>query len=72
MCSVDNLNLILAALAGCNLRLELLNRSEGDVTTVIAGMDGTISDEDLKKEIMRCFSNALTMIQAIGVLRGIR
>ena len=61
-----------AASAGCNLKLELLNRSEGDVTTVIAGMDDTVSDEDLKEEIMRCFSNALTMIQAIGVLRGIR
>ena len=24
--------------AGCSLRLELLNRSQGDVTTVIAGM----------------------------------
>ena len=62
----------LALLAGCSLRLELLNRSEGDVTTVITGMDGTISDDDLKEEIMRCFSNAPTMIQAIGVLRGIR
>ena len=40
--------------------------------TVIAGMDDTVSDEDLKEEIMRCFSNASTMIQAIGVLRGIR
>ena len=64
--------LSLAALAGCNLRLELFNRSEGDVTTVIAGMDDTISDEDLKEEIMRCFSNAPTMIQVIEVLRGIR
>ena len=54
------------------LRLELFNRSEGDVTTVIAGMDDTISDEDLKEEIMRCFSNAPTMIQVIEVLRGIR
>ena len=62
----------LALLAGCSLRLELLNRSVGDVTTIIAGMDDTISDDDLKEEIMRCFSNALTMIQAIGVLRGIR
>ena len=62
----------LAASAGHNVRLELLNRSEGDVMTVIAGVDDTISDEDLKEEIMRCFSNALTLIQAIGVLRGIR
>ena len=45
----------LALLAGCNLRLELLNRSEGDVTTIIAGMDDMVSDDDLKEEIMRCF-----------------
>ena len=62
----------LALSAGCSLRLELLNRSEGDVTTVIAVMDDTVSDDDLKEEIMRCFSNAPTMIQSIGVLRGIR
>ena len=62
----------LATLAGHSLSLELLNRSEGDVMTVIAGMDDTISDDNLKEEIMRCFSNVPTMIQAIGVLRGIR
>ena len=62
----------LATSAGCSLRLELLNRSEGDVTTIIAGMDDTMGDDDLKEEIMRCFSNAPTTIQAIRVLRGIR
>ena len=62
----------LASSAGSNLRLKLLNRSEGDVTTIIAGMDENVSDEDLKEEIMRCFSNAPTMIQAVGVLRGIQ
>ena len=36
------------------MRLELLNRSEGDVTTIIAGMDDTMGDDDLKEEIMRC------------------
>ena len=61
----------LATSAGCSLRLELLNRS-GDVTTTIARMDDTVSNDDLKEEIRRCFSNAPTMIQAIGVLRGIR
>ena len=60
----------LATLAGCSLRLELLNRSEGDVTTIIAGMDDTGGNDDLKEEIMRCFSNAPTMVQAISVLRG--
>ena len=64
--------LSLATLAGCSLRLELLNRPEGDVTRVIAGMDDSVSDDDLKEEIMRCFSNASTMIQSLGVLRGIR
>ena len=62
----------LATLAGHSLRLELLNRSEGDVRTVIAGMDDTVRNYDLKEEIMRCFSNAPTMIQVIGVLGGIR
>ena len=62
----------LTTLAGCSLRLELLNRSEGDVMTVIAGMDDTVIDDNLKEEFMRCFSNAPTMTQAIGVLRGIR
>ena len=62
----------LALSAGYSLRLELLNRSEGDVTTIITGMDDTVSDDNLKEEIMRCFLNASTMIQAIGVLRGIR
>ena len=46
--------------------------SEGDVTTIIAGMDDTMGGDDLKEEIMRCFSNAPTMIQANRVLRGIR
>ena len=67
------LNLIPSNISrACSLRLELLNRSEGDVTTIIAGMDDTVGDDDLKEEIMRCFSNAPTMIQAIRVLRGIR
>ena len=52
------------------MRLELLNRLE-DVMTIITGMDDNVNDEDLKEEIMRCFSNAPTTIQAIGVLRGI-
>ena len=62
----------LATLVGHCLRLVLLNRSEGDVTIVIAGMDDTVSYDDFKEEIMRCFSNAPTMKQAIRVLRGIR
>ena len=62
----------LAVSVGRKLRLELLNRVEGDVMTMIAGMDDNIDDEDLKEEIMRCFSNAPTTIQAIAMLRGIR
>ena len=54
----------LAISAECSLRLELLNRSEGDVTTFIAGMDDTVGHDELKEEIMRCFSNAPTMVQA--------
>ena len=62
----------LALLAGHNLILELLNRSEGDVTMIIAGMDDTVSNDNLKEEVMSCLSNVPTMIKAIGVLRGIR
>ena len=50
----------------------LQNRSEGDVTTIIAGMDDTMGDDDLKEEIMRCFLQCPTMVQAISILRGIR
>ena len=39
---------------------------------MIAGMNDSVDDEDLKEEIMRCFSNIPTTIQAIGVLRGIK
>ena len=39
----------LSTSAGCSLRLELLNRSEGDVTTAIAGMHDTVSNDVLKK-----------------------
>ena len=31
-----------------------------------------MGDDDLKEKIMRCFSNAPTMVQAISILRGIR
>ena len=31
-----------------------------------------MGNDDLKEEIMRCFSNAPTMVQAISILRGIR
>ena len=41
----------LATSAGCSLSLELLNRPEGDVMTVIAGMDDTVSDDDLKERL---------------------
>ena len=34
----------IAASTGRNLRLELLNRSEGDVMTIIAGMDDNVDD----------------------------
>ena len=35
-------------------------------------MDDEVNDEDLKEEIMHCFSNAPTKIQAIQALRAIR
>ena len=52
--------------------IEQIGRLEGDVMTMVAGMDDNVEDEDLKEEIMRCFSNTPTTIQAIGVLRGIQ
>ena len=42
------------------------------VATMLAGMDDEVHDEDLKEEIMCCFSNAPTKIQAIQALRAIR
>ena len=57
---------------GRNLRMELLNRADGHVATMLAGMDYEVNDEDLKEEIMHCFSNAPTKIQAIQALRAIR
>ena len=42
------------------------------MATMLAGMDDEVNDEDLKEEIMRCFSNAPTKIQAIQALRAIR
>ena len=39
---------------------------------MLAGMDDEVSDEDLKEEIMHCFSNAPTKFQAIQALRAIR
>ena len=62
----------LAILTGRNLRMELLNRSEGSVITMLSTMNEEVSDEDLKEELMRCFSNAPTMVQAISLLRGIK
>ena len=62
----------LATSTGRDLRMELLNRPEGNVMMMLAGMNKEIDDEGVKEELMRCFSNALTTIQAIGVLRGMK
>ena len=42
------------------------------MATMLAGMDDEVNEEDLKEEIMHCFSNAPTKIQAIQALRAIR
>ena len=62
----------LCVLTGRNLRMELLNRAEGDVMTMLAGMNEDLDEEDVKEELMRCFSNAPTTIQAIEKLRGMK
>ena len=40
--------------------------------TKLAGMNEELDDEDVKEELMRCFSNATTTIQAIEKLRGMK
>ena len=40
--------------------------------TMLTGMNEELDDENLKNELMRCFSNAPTTIQAIDKLRGIK
>ena len=62
----------LCASTGRNLGMELLNQAEGDGMTMLTGMNEELDDEDLKDELMRCFSNAPTTIQAIEKLRGIK
>ena len=37
--------------------------------TMMAGINEEVDDEALKEEIMRCFSNAPTIFQAIQVMR---
>ena len=52
--------------------MELLNRAEGDVMTMLAGLNEELDDEDVKEELMRCFSDAPTTIQVIEELRGMK
>ena len=49
--------------------MELLNRADGYVMTMLAGINEEVDDEALKEEIMRWFSNAPTIFQAIQVMR---
>ena len=46
----------------------LLNWAERNVMTMLAEMSEQINDEDIKEELKRCFSTALTTIQAIQVM----
>ena len=57
---------------GRNWRMELLNRAEGDVMTMHAGMNEELDDEDVKEELMRCFSDTQTTIQVIEKLIGMK
>ena len=45
----------LCASTGRNLRMELLNRAEGDVMTMLAGMNEELDDEDVKEELHEMF-----------------
>ena len=40
--------------------------------TLLAGMSEDVDDEDIKEELMHCFLNAPTTIQAIQVLRSMQ
>ena len=40
--------------------------------TMFAGMNEELDDEDVKKDLMRCFFNAPTSIQVIEKLRGMK
>ena len=62
----------LATSTGRNLQMELLNGANGPVMTMLAGMSEDVDDEDIKEELMHCFSNAPTTIQAIQVLRSMQ
>ena len=55
-----------------NLRMELLNRTEGDVMTMLPGMNEELDDEDVKEELMRCFLDAPITIQMIEKFRGMK
>ena len=52
--------------------MELLNQADGHMATMLASMEDEVNVEDFKEEIMHCFSNAPTNIQAIQALRAIR
>ena len=49
--------------------MELLNQADGNVMTMLAGINEEVDDEALKEEIMRCFLNAPTIFQKIQVMR---
>ena len=36
--------------------MELLNQADGPVMTMLAGMSEDVDDEDIKEELMCCFS----------------
>ena len=52
--------------------MELLNQADGPVMTMLAGMSEDVDDEDIKDELMCCFSNAPITIQAMQVLRSMQ
>ena len=54
---------------GWDLRMEVLNQADGNVMTMLAGINEGVDDEAFKEEIMKCFSNAPTIFQAIKVMR---
>ena len=49
--------------------MELLSWADRNMMTILAGMSEEIDDDDIKEELMRCFSNAPTTIQVLRAMQ---
>ena len=56
--------------SGRNFRQLLMFCTEDAVLTVLSGLNPALTDDQIREEIMMCFSLALTTIQALEKLRA--